>query len=43
MILHDMFDWTNSGVGAAGLVLTVGAIWQATGAKKAAEDAREAV
>jgi hypothetical protein len=43
MILHDVFDWTNAGVGAAGLFLTVGAIWQATGAKKAAEEAREAV
>ena len=43
MILHDLFDWSNSGVGVAGLALTVGAIWQATGAKKAARDARSAV
>jgi hypothetical protein len=43
MILHDLFDWSNSGVGVAGLALTVGAIWQATGAKKAAQDARHAV
>jgi hypothetical protein len=43
MIVHDLFDWTNSGVGVAGLALTVGAIWQATGAKKAANDARRAV
>jgi len=43
MNLHDLFDWSNSGVGVAGLVLTVGALWQATGAKKAAEEAREAV
>jgi hypothetical protein len=43
MILHDLFDWTNSGVGGAGLLLTVGAIWQATGAKKAAQEARQAV
>jgi ribosomal protein L31E len=43
MILHDLFDWTNSGVGVAGLALTVGAIWQATGAKKAAREARGAV
>ncbi len=43
MILHDWFDWSNSGVGLAGLALTVGAIWQATGAKKAAEEAREAI
>lgn len=41
--MHDWFDWTNSGVGLAGLALTVGAIWQATGAKKAAQDARNAV
>jgi hypothetical protein len=43
MILHDLFDWTNSGVGVAGLALTIGAIWQATGAKRAAQDARKAV
>lgn len=43
MILHDLFDWSNSGVGVAGLALTVGAIWQATGAKKAAREARQAV
>lgn len=43
MILHDLFDWTNSGVGVAGLVLTVGAIWQATGAKVAAMRAENSV
>src|SRR5271166_5462674 len=43
MILHDLFDWSNAGVGVAGLALTVGAIWQATGAKNAAQDARHAV
>jgi len=43
MILHDLFDWTNSGVGAVGLALTAGAIWQATGAKKAASAVRDAV
>jgi hypothetical protein len=43
MILHDLFDWSNAGVGAVGLILTVGAIWQATGAKRAAQDARKAV
>ena len=43
MILHDWFDLSNSGVGVAGLILTVGAIWQATGAKKAATEARQAV
>jgi hypothetical protein len=36
MILHDLFDWSSSGIGAAGLMLTAGALWQATGAKKAA-------
>jgi hypothetical protein len=43
MILHDLFDWTNAGVGVAGLALTVGAIWQATGAKRAATEAKNAV
>jgi dsDNA-binding SOS-regulon protein len=43
MILHDLFDWSNSGVGLAGLALTVGALWQATGAKRAATEAKEAV
>jgi len=43
MILHDLLDWTNSGVGVAGLALTAGAIWQATGAKNAANAARDAV
>jgi hypothetical protein len=43
MILHDWFDWSNAGVGVAGLGLTILAIWQATGAKKAAEEAREAI
>ncbi|HUY94945.1 MAG TPA: hypothetical protein VMU71_06585 [Terracidiphilus sp.] len=43
MILHDLFDWTSSGVGLTGLALTVGALWQATGAKRAATEAREAV
>lgn len=43
MIDRDWFDWTNAGVGVAGLGLTILAIWQATGAKKAAEEAREAI
>jgi hypothetical protein len=43
MILHDLFDWSNTGIGVAGLALTVGAIWQATGAKNAAREARKAV
>ena len=43
MFLHDWFDWTNSVVGVAGLVLTLGAVWQATGAKRAAQSARQAI
>jgi hypothetical protein len=43
MLLRDWFDWTNSGVGAAGFLVTVGAIWQATGAKRAASEARQAI
>ncbi|MDE3148813.1 MAG: hypothetical protein KGL37_05025 [Acidobacteriota bacterium] len=43
MVLHDWFDWTNASVGVAGLALTMGAIWQATGAKSAAREARQAV
>jgi hypothetical protein len=42
-VLHDLFDWSSSGIGAAGLMLTAGALWQATGAKKAALQARHAV
>jgi hypothetical protein len=40
---HDWFDWSNAGVGAAGLGLTLGAVWQAAGAKRAAQEARRAV
>lgn len=43
MILHDLFDWSSSGVGVAGLVLTLGAVWQASGAKKAAREARNSI
>jgi hypothetical protein len=43
ILLHDWVDWTNSGVGIAGLVLTFGAIWQATGAKTAACQAEKSV
>lgn len=43
MLLHDWFDWTNSGVGATGLVVTFAALMFAKGAKKAATEAREAV
>jgi len=42
-IPRDWFDWSNASVGLAGVILTVGAIWQATGAKSAARDARQAV
>jgi hypothetical protein len=43
MILHDWFKWSNAGVGVVGLGLTLWAVWQATGAKKAAREARQAV
>jgi dsDNA-binding SOS-regulon protein len=43
MILHDLFDWSNAGVGGVGLLLTIAAIVQATGAKRAAREARQAV
>ncbi len=43
MILHDWFDWSNAGVGVAGLAFTLLAVRQATGAKRAAEEAREAI
>jgi len=42
-MMHDLFDWSNAGIGAAGLVLTIGAIWQATGAKVAAQRAGQSV
>jgi hypothetical protein len=43
MILHDWFDWTNAGVGVVGLGFTLWAVRQATGAKQAAIEAREAI
>jgi hypothetical protein len=43
MILHDLFDWTNAGVGGVGLLLTIAAIIQATGAKAAARRAENSV
>jgi len=43
MILHDWFDWSNAGVGVAGLGLTSWAIWQATGAKSAAQRAEKSL
>jgi hypothetical protein len=42
-IPRDWFDWTNASVGGAGLLFTIAAIWQATGAKRAAQEARQAV
>jgi hypothetical protein len=43
MILHDLFDWTNATVGGAGLLLTIAAVWQAHGAKRAAIEARDRI
>jgi hypothetical protein len=43
MAFHDSFDWSNAGVGVAGLVLTVITLIQATGAKEAANEARKAI
>jgi hypothetical protein len=43
MIERDWFDWSNAGVSLFGLLLSGGAILQATGAKRAAEAARQAV
>jgi hypothetical protein len=43
MILHDWFDWSNAGVGVVGLAFTLWAVRQATGAKRAAIEARKAV
>lgn len=42
-IQRDWFDWTNFTIGVSGLVLTLWAIWQATGAKKAARRAEQSV
>jgi hypothetical protein len=41
--LHDWFDWSNAGVGIAGLGLTLWAVAQATGAKKAAQQAETSI
>lgn len=43
MISRDWFDWTNSGIGLCGLTLTVWAVVQATGAKKAASRAEASI
>ncbi|MGA2166972.1 MAG: hypothetical protein ABSG62_02090 [Terracidiphilus sp.] len=42
-IPRDWLDWTNASVGGVGLLLTIAAIVQATGAKRAAKEAREAI
>jgi hypothetical protein len=42
-IPRDWFDWTNASVGGVGLLLTIAAIFQATGAKKAARRAEQSV
>jgi hypothetical protein len=42
-IPRDWFDWTNASVGGVGLLLTIAAVVQATGAKRAAREAREAI
>jgi hypothetical protein len=36
-IPRDWFDWSNAGVGLVGLALTLWAVWQAKGAKEAAQ------
>jgi hypothetical protein len=43
MVVHDLFEWSNAGVGVAGLAFTLWAVAQATRAKQAAQDARRAV
>jgi hypothetical protein len=42
-IPRDWFDWSNAGVGVAGLGLTLWAVAQATGAKRAARRAEQSV
>jgi hypothetical protein len=43
MPLPDWVDWTNTGVGVGGLLLTLGALFQAKGAKEAANKAEKSV
>lgn len=43
MVSRDWFDWTNFGVGWAGLAITLWAVRQATGAKRAALRAEKGV
>jgi len=40
---RDWFDWTNAGIGTAGLALTFATLFFAKGAKTAATEAREAI
>ncbi len=40
---RDWFDWTNAGIGTAGLALTFVTLFFAKGAKTAATEAREAI
>jgi hypothetical protein len=42
-IPRDWFDWSNAGVGVVGLAFTLWAVWQATGAKTAAQQAEKSV
>jgi len=42
MLTRDWIDWTNSGIGAAGLLLTVATLLLAKKAKEAASEARNA-
>jgi hypothetical protein len=43
MNIHDSFEWTNAIVGGVGLLLTIAAVFQAAGAKRAAIEARSAI
>jgi len=42
-IPRDWFDWSNAGVGPVGLAFTLWAVWQAKGAKAAAQSAEKSV
>jgi cytosine/uracil/thiamine/allantoin permease len=42
-IPRDWFDWSNACVGVVGLALTLWAVWQAKGAKAAAQSAEKSV
>jgi len=43
MTLPGWVDWTNTGVGSVGVLLTIAALWQATSAKNAARMAAKTV